>query len=108
MRSLITGDGNSSMASAAAIWEIAIKYARRRGRADDMPIAGQQALALAESAGIDLLAITPGHAAMVDQLPAIHGDPFDRIMIAQARQEGMTLLTHDRLLAGYGAFVMVA
>ncbi|MCC6472842.1 MAG: type II toxin-antitoxin system VapC family toxin, partial [Burkholderiales bacterium] len=40
-------------------------------------------------------------------LPAVHGDPFDRLLVAQSLAEPMTLLTHDRTLAGYGATVRV-
>lgn len=47
------------------------------------------------------LAITGAHATAVDLLPPIHKDPFDRILIAQARIEGLTLLTADETLARY-------
>ncbi len=72
-----------------------------------MPINGQQAILLSETAGIILMDATPDHAAALDELPLHHRDPFDRLLVAQARYEGMTLLTHDKTLAGYGNFVMV-
>lgn len=106
-RQLADDPGNEVFVSAAAIWEIAIKFARNRGRTDDMPISGSQALAMTEGAEIELLDITPDHAAAVDGLPLLHGDPFDRIMIVQARSEDMILLTIDKALGAYGDCVLV-
>ena len=48
------------------------------------------------------LPITVRHALAVAELPAIHGDPFDRIQIAQARLEGLTIVTRDRTIPRYG------
>jgi PIN domain nuclease of toxin-antitoxin system len=93
--------------SAISIWEVAIKWALRKGRPDDMPISGKQFLREMERALIDPMPVQPIHAAAVDDLPAVHGDPFDRFLIATARHEGMTLLTHDSALGGYGDFVLV-
>ena len=107
VRDLADADGNQAFASAVAVWEIATKHARNKGRPDDMPINGQQALRLSEAAFIPLLDISAEHAAEVDHLPLHHADPFDRLLVAQARFEGMTLLTHDKTLARYGDFVMV-
>ncbi len=107
VRALADADGHQAYASASAIWEIAIKYARNKGKPDDMPISGQQALRLCEAAQIPLLDILGEHAAEVDHLPLFHADPFDRLMVAQARFENMILLTQDKQLAAYGDFVMV-
>jgi PIN domain nuclease of toxin-antitoxin system len=104
---LLIDPANSVLSSTVAIWEIAIKHARNRGRQDDMPINGQQALVLSETAGIILMDATPDHAAALDELPLYHRDPFDRLLVAQARFEEMTLITHDKTLARYGDFVMV-
>lgn len=93
--------------SAVAIWEIAIKFARNRGNIGDMPISGLQALTLAEASDIELIDIAPRHAAAVDRLPMLHPDPFDRLLVAQAFEEQMTLLTVDRKLAAYGDYVLV-
>ena len=51
--------------------------------------------------GYDELAVTGVHAAAVDQLPPIHKDPFDRLLVAQAQIEAVTLLTADRIVARY-------
>ena len=102
---LLEGD-HELFVSAVSIWEIAIKHARRRSPAD-MPISGRQALANVEAAEFELISIRPEHAASVDGLPMHHNDPFDRLLVAQARSESMHLLTHDRALAAYGDFILV-
>lgn len=84
--------------SSASIWEIAIKHGLGRG---DMPVSGTQALGYFRAAGYQLLAIEPEHAAAVEDLPAHHQDPFDRLLIAQALVEPMQLLTHDEQVARY-------
>jgi PIN domain nuclease of toxin-antitoxin system len=91
--------------SAASVWEIAIKHALGRG---DMPVSGQQALRYFRESGYQLLAVEAEHAVAVENLPAHHQDPFDRILVAQALVEPMRLLTHDAAVARYSdAFVMV-
>ncbi len=93
--------------SAISVWEVAIKWALRKGRSDDMPISGKIFLREIERALIVPLPVQPIHAAAVDDLPMLHGDPFDRFLLATAQHEGMTFLTHDAALAGYGDFVVV-
>jgi len=89
-------------ASAASIWEISIKSALGKLQADP-----EEVLAGVEPAGFNHLSIVGGHAARVAGLPPIHKDPFDRLLVAQARFEPMILLTDDELLRGYGDFVEV-
>lgn len=55
----------------------------------------------------DWLPVTADHAFLVQHLPPIHRDPFDRIIIAQAMLENMTLVTGDRLLADYGVPILL-
>jgi PIN domain nuclease of toxin-antitoxin system len=93
--------------SVATLWEIAIKFALGTRRRDPMPFSGTDAKAAFESAGYLILPVTAAHAAAIDGLPPLHGDPFDRMLVAQAKVEGMTLLTRDERLGEYGAFVMV-
>ena len=93
--------------SAVSIWEVAIKWALRKGRADDMPISGRGFLKQIERALIEPMPIQPLHTAAVDDLPMLYSDPFDRLLIATAQQEGMTLLTQDAALADYGDYVLV-
>ena len=93
--------------SAISIWEVAIKWALRKEGADGMPLSGRQFLHELGRARITPLPVQPMHAVAVDDLPMLHGDPFDRFLIATARHEGMTLLTHDAALAAYGDCVLV-
>ena len=71
-----------------------------------MPVSGTRAAELFTQAGYRALPIAWRHAAMVDTLPKIHSDPFDRILIAQALTEPMRLLSRDTVLARYGVIVM--
>lgn len=84
--------------SVASIWEIAIKHSLGRG---DMPISGKQALHYFGVSGYRILSIEPEHAAAVEDLPMYHGDPFDRLIVAQALMEPMRLMTHDKILPRY-------
>ena len=94
---------NEIFISVVTLWEIAIKFARRRGRPDDMPMAADQALSFFLGAGYRILDITAPHALAVPALPPIHGDPFDRMLISQARSEPLRLMTSDATVASYGA-----
>jgi PIN domain nuclease of toxin-antitoxin system len=88
--------------SAASIWEISIKSAVGKLAANPGEV-----LAGIEPAGFSLLPITGEHAAKVAELPMLHKDPFDRMLVAQASVEPMLLLTNDESLRGYGSFVTV-
>jgi PIN domain nuclease of toxin-antitoxin system len=100
---LISDPANEIYVSTASIWEIAIKYALRRG---DMPVGGARAAELCAQAGYRELPIGWQHAVLVDSLPPLHGDPFDRILVAQATAEPMRLLSRDTTVARYGDMVM--
>lgn len=102
-RDLIADPANDIYLSTASIWEIAIKHALGRG---DMPVSGARAAELCAAAGYRELPVTWQHAAMVETLPPLHADPFDRILVAQAMAEPMRLLSRDAAVAGYGAMVM--
>jgi len=97
-------DADEVHVSAATLWEIATKHALGRG---DMPVSSAQALQAFQDAGYALLAIRPEHAVRVEDLPSIHSDPFDRMLIAQARFEPMTLVTNDNLVGQYGAGILL-
>ena len=101
-QSLIEDPANEIYVSTASVWEIAIKYALKRG---DMPISGARAAELFAQAGYRELPVAWRHAAMVDSLPSLHNDPFDRILIAQSLTEPMRLLSRDAIVASYGAMV---
>jgi PIN domain nuclease of toxin-antitoxin system len=81
--------------SIVTAWEIAIK--RAIGKLDMLPLSAE----LLDSHGFTLVPVTLEHAALSSELPLHHRDPFDRMLIAQARHEGLTLVTHDRRLFAY-------
>lgn len=97
---VIDNEANRLWFSAASIWEIGIKAALDRDdfRADARIL--RRALIENEYAE---LSITSTHAVEAAALPSIHKDPFDRMLIAQARAEGFALLTSDAKVAAYGA-----
>jgi PIN domain nuclease of toxin-antitoxin system len=95
-------DSSDVYASAALIWEISIESALGKLEADP-----NEVLAGVQPAGFNHLPIVGGHAAKVVELPLIHKDPFDRVLVAQAKYDPMILLTDDEVLGGYGDFVEV-
>ena len=86
--------------SSACFWELAIK--QRLGKMD----AALRLDRLAEERGVRELPISSRYTEILRELPMLHGDPFDRMMVAQAMVEGMILVTGDRRLAGYGVAVL--
>lgn len=101
-RAMIADEGNALAFSAASIWEVAIKSAL--GRADFVVDAGQLSQGLVAN-GYEEIPVRSVHATQVAYLPALHADPFDRLLVAQARIEGLLLVTSDPLVAKYGASV---
>jgi PIN domain nuclease of toxin-antitoxin system len=97
-RPLLENPSNELLFSAASLWEIAIKSGL--GRSDFQVDARVLRRGLLDN-GYQELAITAEHAVSIDSLPPIHKDPFDRILVAQAIVEGITLLTADALVAKY-------
>jgi len=97
-RALIEDLENELLFSAASLWEITIK--RSLGREDFTVDARVLRRGLLDN-GYTELPITSEHAVNLDQLPLAHRDPFDRILVAQAMVEGITLLTNDRKLLEY-------
>ena len=97
-RELIGDNQNSLTFSVASIWEVVIKHALGRGdfRADP---AGLRRWLV--SSGYTEWSVTSPHALAVGRLPNHHGDPFDRLLVAQAIVEGATLVTADRTVARY-------
>ena len=103
-REIITDPGNEVWVSAVSIWEIAIKHALGRG---GMPISGSEAVHWFTLSGYRDLPISSAHAAAVDALPPIHGDPFDRMLVAQAQTDPFRLVTQNKVIARYSDVVMV-
>ena len=90
-------DAAEVFVSAASVWEVSIKVALGKLEADPSEL-----LAAIEPAGFVLLPITGLHAAAVATLPLLHRDPFDRMLVSQARTEPLILLTNDTVLEQYG------
>ena len=82
--------------SAVSTWEIAIKSALGKIEADLSAI-----VSAARAADFDELPITIAHTERLSVLPPHHRDPFDRLLVAQALEEHLTIVTHDRLIAAY-------
>jgi PIN domain nuclease of toxin-antitoxin system len=97
-RDLIGNPTNECFFSVSSIWEIAIKRALKKPDFLHDPREIRRQLIANDYCE---LTIQSRHAVEVDSLPLIHKDPFDRILIAQAMVEGITLLTADPVIAQY-------
>ena len=97
-RTLIDNADNELLFSAASLWEVAIK--RGLGREDFKVDPRLLRRGLLDN-GYRELPIISDHVVAIDSLPPIHKDPFDRILVAQATVEGVTLLTIDSLVSQY-------
>lgn len=82
--------------SAASVWELSIKSALGKVTTPD------DVVAAIDAEGFEHLPISLAHAEQVVSLPHHHKDPFDRMLVAQAMLEGLTLVTHDDQLDPYG------
>jgi PIN domain nuclease of toxin-antitoxin system len=98
-RKLLTNADNDLLFSPASLWEIAIKNTLGR---DDFNVEPRVLRRGLLDNGYAELPINSEHAVNIDSLPRLHKDPFDRILLAQAITEGITLLTTDAQVARYG------
>ena len=101
-RDLISTPENLIFFSAASIWEMRIKQGigKLELPEDFVDVLADQAF--------EPLAVTVEHAHAVHGLPLLHRDPFDRVLIAQARLERLTLLTRDHIIAQYDVAALLA
>ncbi len=97
-RNIISDNSNQLFISIATVWEMSIKVGLGKLKLA-RPIA--ELLEIYYDAGTEILAITPEHAIAVGNLPLYHRDPFDRMLIAQAQEENLTIITHDEIFADY-------
>jgi len=96
-------DGRNELyVSAASVWEIAIKRSSGKLKFDG------DVLESITSAEMYVLPIDGDHAVLAGALPPHHQDPFDRILVAQAITERMTLVTRDKVMADYGVASLLA
>lgn len=100
VHSAIANSENLVVLSSVVIWEIRIKQAL--GKLVITP----NFYDVLQKEGFEMLSITPDHAYAVGELPMHHQDPFDRMLIAQARLEGLTIATHDAVFKKYGVSVL--
>jgi len=97
-RKQIKNPKNEILFSAASLWEIAIKNSLGR---EDFRVEPRLLRRGLLDNGYTELPVTSQHAVNIDGLPPLHKDPFDRLLLAQALTEGITLLTSDAQLARY-------
>lgn len=95
-REMIEGGATEVYLSVASIWEMAIKVGTGRL---EFPL--DDIAALCSRHGLTILPVSAVHAVALLALPRLHGDPFDRMLIAQARSEGLTLVTEDAAIRRY-------
>lgn len=98
-RTLLLDPANQLVFSSASLWEISIKNGLDRS---DFNVDLRRLWRMLLVNGYRELPVTSEHSVAVNDLPLLHKDPFDRILVAQARMEGLTLLTADKLVAKYG------
>lgn len=101
-RAEISDPENTVYLSAVAVWEMRIKQGIGKL---DLPDDFDEVL---DGQAFSKLPVTVDHAHTIAGLPAIHRDPFDRMLVAQAVVEGMTIVTRDRRIAEYGVDVLLA
>ncbi len=95
-------DADEVFVSSASEWEVSIKRAIGK-------LSGTRTIAIAaEESGFVELPVTFAHAGQVAQLPPLHRDPFDRLLVAQAIKERCVLVTRDTILASYGVEAIAA
>lgn len=98
-RDMLLDSGNTLSFSSASLWEIAIK--RGLGR-DDFRVDPRRLWRMLLANGYREVPVTSEHALAVGELPNLHRDPFDRLLIAQARVDALLLLTADEAVGNYG------
>ncbi|HTG43667.1 MAG TPA: type II toxin-antitoxin system VapC family toxin [Verrucomicrobiae bacterium] len=101
-RRAIEDGTNAVFFSAASTWEIAIKTGKRLLEVED------GLLEAIHEVGFVELPVRAAHTWEIKALAAIHGDPFDRILVAQTRIERLTLVTRDQFLSGYNISILAA
>ena len=97
--SLLRNDDYDLFLSAASLWEVAIKVSL--GKLTELNGGVRTLIAHIAKLPIELIQITPSHIEIIESLPFIHRDPFDRALIATAKYENMTILTKDDNIQKY-------
>lgn len=100
---MIEREDNRVFVSIASLWEIEIKKSLHR---DQIPFSIEEILGYFLESDFSILSIELKHIAAVEHLPFYHRDPFDRLIIAQAVSENLSLISHDGKFPQYGDFVI--
>ena len=103
---VIAEGGSTLLLSAVSSWEIGIKYAIGRLPLPEMP--DRYVPSRMQATGLESLPITHAHALRVAALPRHHDDPFDRLLIAQAQLEDLTVITADAAFESYDVTLLKA
>ena len=103
VRALLENEDNAVFYSMASVWEVAVK---RKIHPDQMPMDEEVFVSLCEESGFERLDIRLPHIfalkdLMRSETAPRHNDPFDRLLLAQAKSEGLRFVTHDSLITGY-------
>jgi len=106
-RTLIADTQNAVFVSVISLWEIAMKHALRRAGPDSIDFSAGDARKYFDVAGYAILPAVSEHLLFLEKLHALHGDPFDRLLVAQALSEPMRLVTHDARVAAYSDTVIL-
>lgn len=101
---IIADRDNQLWMSVISLWEVAIKSAQRK---PDFPYEPEQLRMGLLANGYEELKLESRHVLALKDLPRVHSDPFDRLLVSQAITEGMLFLTADRKLSGYGERVIL-
>lgn len=109
-KNLILDAENDIYYSTASIWETTIKY---MSKPDKIRLSGSKLSELCRKMGYQMLPITDSQVGMLETLVfhdehQVHNDPFDRIMVAQAKAEGMKFVTHDSKIPSYNEPCVIA
>lgn len=109
-KALIMDAGNDVFYSSASVWETTIKY---MSKPDRIRLSGSKLSELCRKMGYQMLPITDKHVGTLETLVfhsehQVHNDPFDRIMIAQAKADGMKFVTHDSKIPFYNESCVIA
>ena len=103
IRAILTDSETELLFSSVSILEIAIKHSLKP---ELMPCSPEEVRSDAEVSGIRELPFMSKHAEKISGLPWLHKDPFDRMLVSQAKSEGIYLLSHDEQVVRYGDFVL--
>lgn len=109
-KALIMDADNDVYFSSASVWETTIKY---MSKPDRIRLSGSKLSELCRKMGYQMLSITDKHVGALETLVfhsehQVHNDPFDRIMIAQAKADGMKFVTHDSKILFYNESCVIA